>query len=994
MRPMHSRALALLLAMVMVLSMIPVTAFAEGNATTWTKVDFSAITAEDTVAITMSKDGVTYVLPTTAAGSSGQPLAEIGTVEGNTLYTTGDGFGWTIAPTEGGYTIQCGEGYLYSENTNNGTRIGETAAVWNLDEESNYLATAMEDGVLRYLGVYIKGLDWRCYKTWASGNTAGQTVGFWVKGEGAVVEPTDPIETEPVVTEPVVTDPVPTQPAAPGAGEAVLATELQDGMKVYIYNPGNKAVLTDNVSGAVLAAATGAVENEILTVEEGMVELTVSADSTGAWLFATADGRYLTAGTAANALTFESEATEYSLWNAEAVEGGFLMPNVATNLHLEYYKNNFTTYSYQQWSQKAYLMQFFTTGTASSGQFVNSLTTGDRVVIYNPTYSMGLSNEIQNVDKNYDLNGTPLTLEGDDTLTGWSEKNIFDVTVDAEGKVVFTDAAGQKLAVVSRTHLGFAEEATAWTLQLIEGKTDEFYVGSGQGTYLEWYADKSYWSAYYNPSEPMYAIRFYAVTGSGSAVQPSNVVATPKAAVKAGVVNSGTEISFTCATEGASILYHLGDGVWTEYTGPIAIYDDTTFTVKAVKEGMEDSKEITVAYTIYVPPVLGEDQAVLVTDISQLQSGDRILIVTKDYDYALGTTQKDNNRDYAEVIKAYDRLSYNEFAQIITLESGVELDTWALYATNGENTGYLYAPADSGNLLRTQAEKNINGSFTITINDDGTAAITAQIDKKSNTIRYNTVGIFSSYGATGQKPVCIYEQIEEGNERPGLPAEGDQVVIYNQAAKGVLGGVDGDITDPTSCTVMASAASIEAGKAVCSNGALVFTVERNGEYYRLFNASFGYLCSPGGGNNTFYSFDTADADWVVEEYNGGYRLGSRSAVFNGNMQYLQYFAEHFTTWGMYAVTDRDVFTYHFYPCASDKITDGVVNEPVAVFGNLAPAYAGQRYLLHFTVDALFGVKEIGAYLGETELALTMTGERYTAENPADLSAGERLTVTV
>ena len=698
-------------------------------------------------------------------------------------------------------------------------------------------------------------------------------------------------------------------------------------------------------------------------------------------------------------LTFEDTATEYSLWNAEAVEGGFLVPNVAAKyndnaLYLEYYKENFTTYTFQQWNQKPYVMQFFTTGTASSGEFVSTLTTGDRVVIYNPTYSMGLSNEIQNVEKNYDLNGTPLTLEGDDTLTGWSEKNIFDVTVDAEGKVVFTDAAGQKLAVVSRTHLGFAEEATAWTLQLIEGKTDEFYVGSGQGTYLEWYADKSYWSAYYNPSEPKYAIRFYAVTGSGSAVQPSNVVATPKAAVKAGVVNSGTEISFTCATEGASILYHLGDGVWTEYTGPIAIYDDTTFTVKAVKEGMEDSKEITVAYTIYVPPVLGEDQAVLVTDISQLQSGDRILIVTKDYDYALGTTQKDNNRDYAEVIKAYDRLSYNEFAQIITLESGVELDTWALYATNGENTGYLYAPEDSGNLLRTQEGKNINASFDITINADGTAAITAKIDKKSNTIRYNTVGIFSCYGATGQKPVCIYELIEEDNVRPGLPAEGDQVVIYNQAAKGVLSGVDGDTSDPTSCTVLASAATIAGGKAVCSNGTLVFNVERSGDYYRFFNASFGYLCSTGGGNNTFYSFDTTDADWVVEEYNGGYRLGSRTAEFGGNMQYLQYFADHFTTWGMYAVTDRDVFTYHFYPCASDKITDGVVNEPVAVFGNLAPAYAGQRYMLHFTVDALFGVKEIAAWLGETALALTENAGRYTAEIPADLIEGESLTITV
>ena len=288
------RGLSLLLAVVMVLSMVPAAVFATDSATTWTKVDFSAITAEDTVAITMSKDGVTYVLPTTATGSSGQPMAEIGTVEGNTLTTAGDGFGWTIAPIEGGFTIQCGDGYLYSTNTNNGTRIGETAAVWNLDAESQYLATAMDDGVLRYLGVYIKGLDWRCYKTWASGNTAGQTLEFWVLGEGSgEPAPTDPVDPEPsdpvdpAPTDPAPSEPAPSEPSAPQAGEAVLATELADGMKVYIYNPGNASVLTSNVSGAVLAAAKGAVENDILTVEEGMVELTATADSTGAWYFVT-----------------------------------------------------------------------------------------------------------------------------------------------------------------------------------------------------------------------------------------------------------------------------------------------------------------------------------------------------------------------------------------------------------------------------------------------------------------------------------------------------------------------------------------------------------------------------------------------------------------------------------------------------------------------------------------------------------------------------------
>ena len=990
MKNLRSRVLAMLLAVVMVLSMIPATVFATDTATTWTKVDFSAITAEDTVAITMTKDGTTYVLPTVGNGGSGQPLADAATVEGDTLTTAGDGYGWTIAPTEGGYTISTEAGYLYTTNTNNGTRIGETVSVWNVDAESGYLATTVSDTV-RYLGVYIGGLDWRCYKTWATGNTAGQTLDFWVKGGSAPVAPTEPTEpSEPIETEP-------TEPVTPSEGEAILATELSDGIKVYIYNPGNARVLTSTVSGAVLAAAQATVENETLTVSGDMAELTVTADASGSWLFANAEGQYLTAGTSSNVLTFESEATEYSLWNVEATEGGFLVANAAATyngnpLYLEYYKENFTTYTLQQWNQKPYVMQFFTSGTATSGEFVASLATGDRVVIYNPTYSMGLSNEISNTGKNYDFVGTPLTLEGDDTLSGYSDANIWTVTANEDGTVSFTDAAGQKLAVVSRTHLGFAEEATNWSLSLVEGKTDEFYVGSGQGTYLEWYAANNCWAAYYNPSEAMYAIRFYAV-GSGSGVQPSNVVATPKAAVKAGEVDSGTEISFTCATEGATILYHTGDGVWAEYTGPIAITEDTTFTVKAVKEGMEDSKEVTFAYTIYHPPVLGEDQAKLVTDVSELQSGDRILIVTKDYNYAMGTTQKDNNRDQAEVIKAYDLLSYDSYAQIITLESGVEADTFALYATNGDNTGYLYASSESGNLLRTQEGKDTAASFSITINSDTTATIQSKLDKKANIIQYNTVGIFSCYSGT-QKPVCIYELIEEGSERPGLPAEGDQVVIYNQAAKGVLSGMEGDPADPTSCSVLVADASISGGKAICSNGAVVFTVERNGDYYRLFNESFGYLCSTGGGNNTFYSFDTTDADWLVEEYNGGCRLGSRTAVFDGNMQFLQYYAGHFTTWGMYAVTDRDVFTYHCYPCASDKITGGVVNEPQAVFGNLAPAYAGQRYLLHFTVDALFGVKELAAYLGNTQLELTLSGDRYTAAIPADLIEGEHLTVRI
>lgn len=194
--------------------------------------------------------------------------------------------------------------------------------------------------------------------------------------------------------------------------------------------------------------------------------------------------------------------------------------------------------------------------------------------------------------------------------------------------------------------------------------------------------------------------------------------------------------------------------------------------MKAVKEGMEDSREVTFKYTVYVPPVLGEHKAEIVKDASTLSSGDRILVVVKELDYAMGQTQKANNRDNAPVIKdeAAGLLSYEpESAQIIQLESGIEDGTFSLYCLNGNHTGYLYAPlgssAQGSNWLRTQDEKDINGSFTIDIAADTTATITSKADKGSNTIRYNTAGIFSCYGPKSQKAVTVYRLLE-GNESP------------------------------------------------------------------------------------------------------------------------------------------------------------------------------------------------------------------------------------
>ena len=110
-----SRFLAIVLLVAMTLSLMPTTmAYAE-ESTTWTQTTLDQITADDTIAITMtSSSGTTYVLPTAAADSTG-PKAEEVTPDGTTLTLgSADAYGWTIVPGgDGTYTITGPNGGLY-----------------------------------------------------------------------------------------------------------------------------------------------------------------------------------------------------------------------------------------------------------------------------------------------------------------------------------------------------------------------------------------------------------------------------------------------------------------------------------------------------------------------------------------------------------------------------------------------------------------------------------------------------------------------------------------------------------------------------------------------------------------------------------------------------------------------------------------------------------------------------------------------------------------
>lgn len=142
----------------------------------------------------------------------------------------------------------------------------------------------------------------------------------------------------------------------------------------------------------------------------------------------------------------------------------------------------------------------------------------------------------------------------------------------------------------------------------------------------------------------------------------------------------------------------------------------------------------------------------LVTDITTLKAGDKIIIVAAGYDVALSTTQNTNNRAQVGITKNGNIAEIGNDTQVITLEAGTVDGTFAFKV----DTGYLYAASSSSNHLKTQATLNDNASWEITI-ENSVATIKAKGNNSHNWMRYNDSSkLFSCY-TSGQKDIAIYK---------------------------------------------------------------------------------------------------------------------------------------------------------------------------------------------------------------------------------------------
>ena len=372
-----------------------------------------------------------------------------------------------------------------------------------------------------------------------------------------------------------------------------------------------------------------------------------------------------------------------------------------------------------------------------------------------------------------------------------------------------------------------------------------------------------------------------------------------------------------------------------------------------------------------------------------IYDGEQVVIYNPAYGKALSGTYNGFYNNGTDVTLEDGTLSGFTAADVWTVADNGD-GTWS-FSYDGQNIGM----GDSFSSMPL-GEKNDKwvledaGNGLYYIKNTVRGAYMEWYAEKNNWSSYGKI----SAGSEGMFALTFYE-VTDLPEPPSdeVPEDGAQVVLYNEGAKGVLAGSDGNETSPS---INNAEATVTDGVATPANGARVFTVEVNGEWFR-FKTSDGYLCSNGTGNNAFYSAEaTEDADWKLTSFNGGFNLESRTAKFNGKYsQYLEYYAGSYKTYSLYNDSDKDIYTFNFYPVAEDvTVTDGVVNMPAVTFGLLPDAYVGQEYSVSFTVDSVFGVEDISAKYGDTPAQLTNDDGTYSFTIPGSAMAAGDLVITI
>ena len=611
----------------------------------------------------------------------------------------------------------------------------------------------------------------------------------------------------------------------------------------------------------------------------------------------------------------------------------------------------------------------------------DTIATGDQVVIYNAGNGYAVAGEMLG---SYYLKPAAATV-AENALTADSfDKLVWTVTKNEDGTYSFKQGTDTTLTMGTNNgkfNLNLTGDgAVKWDVETCNAENASYYM-SGNGltgqygkVYMEYYAKYTEFSAYCTSTDRLtekdFGMTFYKLTREKNFIgglvpppTPTQKVATPTASPATGEVEKGTNVTFSCATEGATILIATDGTTFNEGT-EATVNEDVTFTVKATKAGMDDSDEATFTYTVRKED--GEDKLGKLTSADQLTDGSYVMIVSTGY------APLELSGKWLTVVQptvAEDKVTKTEGAVWTLKVSGqsvtlTDKNGMAIAPSGGNSNGI-----QSGNYSWAWSFSAENQTFKFMGAGDDTVTLASNTSTDSTYGGFNKFKAYKNNTVASQQYPCeftLYRVDPASADQPSgdLPKPGDKFVIYNQNAQAVLAA------ENDSKSIEKAAATVADGKATPANGAVVFTVEQNGEYLRFKSEAYGYLCSNGTGNNAFYSKDfseegvtTDDADWLVRTCSGGvggYEMESRTAKFNNRYsQWLEYYSDSFKTYSMdkSKVTDYTIYSFFFYPVADGVNVDGgLVVQPTITFPEtMLPAYVGSNYEFDLEIDTIYAI---------------------------------------
>ena len=933
-----SRILSIVLLVAMMLTLMPATAFAS-TVTTWTETSLEDIAEGDTIAITMKVGDVYYVLPTRGAGNDGQPLAiETGTVSEGVLSTEAGAadLGWTVKAVEGGYTISTSAGLLLRvENVNNGVRIGEDTT------GSVWNQVTTENGT--YLSAADSDSAFRYLGIYSATdwrcykNTTGNIKDQTV----GFWKLSGTVETGGDEPEPVLLS---KYTEAPGEGD-----------KLVIHHPGSNMALTANASGKKLAGVSATPAENELALSEKMAYMTVHV-SENVYTFEL-DGTYLTAAESGSGLSFGNDGTStLAQWTLTKKDNGsWVLMNVGANYQgaynqaLEYY-SGFTTYGVKE--TDAYFFDFY--GEAAAAEKTGlvtdlaDLTDGAYVVIYNEGHSLALTSDTY---QDWYLLGAAATIENGQ-VTEPDAKQIWKVTVNADGSYTFTQgdytvAIWLSDSFLELTNNAAYNDATAsgWFLESCNAENGKFYMYSST---LEGGNGKAYIEAYYKKQVSGDTFCAYSPTEDKLTEKDYGMqfylVPAPEAEPDEPTPDSNSYGLTSSLKDGDTvILYNAANGV--ALGNSVASYKVAGVALTP-ENGVITTEDETVAWTVHA----NEDGTYRFTQ------GDLCLG---------GTVRTDNDK------------TYNNIAV-----TGATYTNWTLTGPDAEDFNYyLYL----GEMASSY------GSLYLEYYKGFTLYGSSSPDKEKFGIT------FYKQGAEPETP----EGPPAGDDGSwdGILNKGEQYVIYNASAEGVMG-----IPNEMNIALSLVSASIEDGKAVVSNGAMVFTVADNPGRYYVFEAGGRYLAT-NDSEALFFQESVDDyAKWYLTKNGDGYILYNKTANYNGSPVCIEFFSGSFSGW-TFKSANADIFRMNFYPLAENTaVVDGVAQVPQVKFDCEDQRYVGQDYEGAFTLDDLapeISSVAIGYIVGDNSGSVTdftAEGKTYSFTIPAaaldGMGAAESFTLNV